>query len=161
MSKVNQSDFLGSLRYNLNELTGYIAGDPDPESVHKYSDIYASVTGKRHYISDEISDIAERIDDGLYSPDYLTQRWGGLAADEMDPDTYLLGLTFLPWFAAPEDPLIPGTFVKRRGRNGDWNYNKASSAVLVPTMLTVVKIGGVAVGSFYVVKYGYKYIKKR
>ena len=153
----NKADFIGSLMYNINEMTYFIFSSNTDDQAHKYSDLYPNAGNYTNYITG--------VNDTTFT------QGGGITGanttytDQLRPDQYeagdwfIFGLKFLPWFPPPSDE--EGVHIYRYNWNHDIYFNKASTAVLIPTATTAAKIGGMAVITFVLGKLVVKIMNKR
>ena len=159
----NHASILGSMYYNVNELSGWMLSEPTDVEMRLYSDI---VTGPGSSWIDYLN--GDSIPSG-YPPgpgtnaltyDNTTYKNSLSQADWEKGDWFLFGMTFLPWFAPAPDPETPGNYLRRDG-HWETRYNKMRSQVLIPTAITAAKIGGVGVGVYFGSKLANKMYKKR
>jgi hypothetical protein len=155
--QTNHSDLLGSIYYDVNAMSGFMLGEPTAAQVRLYSDI-VNTNGHTDYITGEAQDVANMAaltyDDTTYLNNISKDEWE-------EGDWFLFGMKSLPWFPLPSDPNNPGGYIRRNNAKFETKFNKARSAVLIPTAITAAKIGGVVVGAYFASKMAYKMMKKK
>lgn len=153
----NQTDFTGSLMYNINVMTGYMINANTDEAAHKYSDMIESIgtTGYEDYLTG-IKDPTFTQHGGVTGPN-TTYSHTMAQAEYETGDWFLMGKIWLPWFPPPSDG--QGGYQKRSSWNGTTHtdttilFNKARSDVLIPTAITTAKLIGIGVVGLFTTKY--------
>ena len=155
----NQSDLLGSIFYNFNQMTGWMLGDPSDVDIKLYSDIVIHDGKHVDYIT--LAEATEPPGAGFISLTYDdTTYLNNVTQEEWEQgDWFLFGIKSLPWFPMPSDGA--GGYLRRNNAGYVSRFNKARSSVLTPTLITAAKLTGASMGVYYGTKYGYRYISKR
>ena len=172
----------GALKYNLGSMTGWMLGAPSNVEVYTYSDlVYSDPTNTDSPSGIYYSDIANpsvavfTAYDTLYSDQTMvkiaTAIMGGgddvLGAVSLTPTAYsalygasdgLFGRSWLPWNVMG---LSDGTNynVKTYYDGGVLNVNPLRREVLWIKLFTFLKISGLSLGSYALIKYGMKKYK--
>lgn len=154
MSVTNNTDFAGSLMYNLNFLIGTT---PTLDDMVKYSDVVYNSGTYKDYVTlqpttlDGTATSFISYDNTIYvySEDEATYETG---------DWFLFGQTWLPFFPPPS---VNGQYQFRKRIDNQIYYNKARMGVLLPTMITVGKLAGITAGVYFGGKMAYKLAKNR
>ena len=155
--QINHSDFLGSLMYNINAMTGFALGGPSFADGQLYSDVaYMNAT-----MQDYITAKDATVDVGGYISGQDTTYRHVIPFDEwVEGNWFLFGQHWLPWLAPPQDPTDSTKYIKRMNIKNEIKYNSARSDVLIPTMLSIAKLTGIGVGAWYGGKLLYKVGRK-
>ena len=162
----NEADFLGSLYYNINAMTGFMLYTPDRQHAALYSDMMHTqpldgktmtdyATGKT-VTNEEAGDIWKHLN---YDETY---KLAVMTPDEykaIEPYYTLLGLSWLPWFPIPQDE--KGNRLRRYDVKNRTRFNKARWEVLEPTLMTVGKLTAAALLGLSVVKFAFNQISRR
>jgi hypothetical protein len=171
----------GALRYNLNSMLGWIFGAPSNVNVYTYSDLFYgdptnTDSGMIYYDIANPSTVVFTAYDTTYSDQTLVKiisaiMSGGddvLSAASLTPIAYsakygasdgLFNMSWLPWNVMG---LSDGTNynVKTYYDGGVLNVNPLRREVLWIKLFTFLKISGLTLGSYALVKYGLKKYKK-
>ena len=173
----------GALKYNLNSMLGWMLGAPSNVEVYTYSDLfYADPTNGDSASARDYADIAKpsvvlfTYDDTTYADQTLVKILGAimmggddvLGAASLTPTAYstlygasdgLFGRSWLPWNVMG---LSDGTNynVKTYYDGGVLNVNPLRREVLWIKLFTFLKISGLSLGSYALIKYGMKKYKK-
>eukprot|EP00035_Acanthoeca_spectabilis_P019360 m.420825 g.420825 ORF g.420825 m.420825 type:complete len:161 (+) comp16846_c2_seq32:7548-8030(+) len=154
----NQADFGGSLMYNINEMTGFMLSENTDDAAHKYSDVIAPGNNTYNdYITNQAAQGFTQL--GGVTGANTTYRAILTQAQYEEGDWFVGGQTWLPWFPPPSDG--QGGYIYRHDWQNTVYFNKARSAVLIPTATTVAKIGGIGLVTFFVGKLAIKELYKR
>ena len=157
--RTNKADFVGSVFYNINRMTGYTFG-VSPADHYLYSDGGTENGVLVDYITLEPLD--EKGEDIISALTYDHTVWKRIfnEDDYYNGDWFLFGQTWLPWFAPP--PTNDGKGWLRRGDPNDNSVsNKASIPVLIPTAMSAVKVLGITLAAYYGVNYGYRIARQQ
>lgn len=157
--RTNKADLLGSLIYNINASTGFALG-VGPDDHYLYSDGITGTPHPKDYITGEEIDESS-IDVGSFLTYDHTMFIGTLDnVDYYKGDWFLFGISWLPWFPPPAKPDGKGRY-RRYDMKYNTVFNKARSDVLIPTMITIGKVTGIAVGTYYGLKLGWRLARDR
>ena len=173
----NQPTLLGALKYNTNSLLGWSFGNPSFEEVMLYSDfVLNSWIGTKNNTFTNVSDVSginpihSQSSGEAYSDEVLQFIFNGFWGEEtktrlylglMQADEYkvkyakadgLFGLTFLPWNL---HGIHAGDYVyfKRDISNNAIMLNPLRSEVLYIKLITTLKIVGVSLPIFLLIKH--------
>ena len=152
----NHASIIGSLYYNINQVSGWMLGNPTDMEMMLYSDIVYVDGGFSDYLTGTSIPSGFPPGSGTNALTYDNSTYKhSLTQEEWEQgDWFLGGMTFLPWFAPAPDPNTPGNYLRRDG-HFETRYNKMRSAVLIPTGITAAKIAGVGLGAYFGSKLAY------
>jgi len=162
----NTADFMGSLSYNLNSALGFTLGDPTQTEIVLYSDLVWTPNSDHTF---RIAvDYWSRVEREIEKED-----WSALEGDAgyttgvdltkddwQDGDWFLGGLKWLPWFAPPPHRSKKDTYVIRFNDLHQIMYNPLSMPVLQPTMMSMAKLAGIGLGTYFTLVMSYKLLVK-
>ena len=169
----------GALKYNINSMLGWVFGKPSDNDVYIYSDIVFSNPDSQNFVNISnpntvlftYSNSTAFADQVLAKILSLTMSDGEnvLQPHSLSISQYktlygksdaMLGMTWLPWNVMG---LSDGTNynIKTYYDGGVVNVNPLRREVLWIKLFTFLKISGISLGSYALIKYSYKYIKKQ
>jgi hypothetical protein len=155
--QVNHSDFMGSLFYNFNAMTGFALGGPSPTDGQLYSDVVFLNGGTKDYVTGNDA----TVDVGGYIMSGDTTYQNIISRNEWEEgDWFLFGQHWLPMLAPPQDPNDSTKYIRRNNASYETKFNSARSDVLMPTLMTFAKLAGIGIGTWYGGKLLYKVGKK-
>lgn len=158
----NQVDFLGSLYYNFNYMTGFALGYPSAQDMILYSDIVGLTSQGGDGLYHDYLDYSV-VDTTLYGSPGTNALSGNnsyfqstITEEEWaQGDWFLLGIKQLPWFPMPKG--ADNVYHKRYNTHDQSvAFNKARRDVLMPTALTVAKLAAAGGALYYGGKMAYK-----
>jgi len=161
----NKTDKLGALMYNIKYLTGFPLGGPKANDILFYSDlvlagkVFLQASGYLTNAVDPNAAVFALAYDALGAVGVTKS----FSIDEElweTGDYFFMGQKWLPWFAPPPDPEHEGFYLLRKNYEGDTRFNPWTLPVLKPTLLSLAKVAGIGIVSYYSLKYGYKAIRK-
>jgi len=157
----NQADKWGSLKYNINHATGFLMGAPTPNDIFLYSDLVWSPAQTTVDYVTFIKEYTDLVNGANLTGQQRTRQYPMDVERWQKGDWFIAGQTWLPWFAPPvnpdpkADPVLE-YYTMRTDDTFGLVYNQFSMPVLKPTLMSVAKLVGIGIGSYYGVKYGYR-----
>jgi len=159
---VNQSSFLGSVFYNINEMSGRLFYTPTADDYLMYSDLVWINNKLYDYVTNELADESkDKFGDAYNELSYSKT----VFASKFDENDFakggynLLGMSWLPWFPPPKFQDSDAYIFRNTIGHGPVYFNKARSEVLMPTLMTAGKLAGITLLGWYGAKFIYRRYK--